>query len=119
MRATGFRKMPIRSTERNQTARSSKSAVQKNTKSPVGREKLRIPPGGSKLIGWHTVDRLEGHWTWPSCMYVYLSTVSKFILLLHQGHGGFLERVYESELDTKTEYEGFLGTLSTFQNGYF
>jgi hypothetical protein len=22
-------------------------------------------------------------------------------------HGGFLERVYESELDTKTEYEGF------------
>jgi hypothetical protein len=34
-------------------------------------------------------------------------------------HGGFLERVYESVLDTKTEYEGFLGTLSTFQNGYF
>jgi hypothetical protein len=22
-------------------------------------------------------------------------------------HGGFLERVYEIELDTKTEYEGF------------
>ncbi len=22
-------------------------------------------------------------------------------------HGGFLERVYESELDTKTEYGGF------------
>jgi hypothetical protein len=32
---------------------------------------------------------------------------------------GFLEGVYEIELDTKTEYEGFLGTLSTFQNGYF
>ncbi len=34
-------------------------------------------------------------------------------------HGGFLERIYESELDTKTEYDEFLGTLSTFQNGYF
>jgi hypothetical protein len=34
-------------------------------------------------------------------------------------HGGFLERVYEIELDTKTEYEEFYGTISTFQNGYF
>jgi hypothetical protein len=34
-------------------------------------------------------------------------------------HGGFLEGVYEIELDTKTEYEGFEGTISTFQNGYF
>jgi hypothetical protein len=34
-------------------------------------------------------------------------------------HGLFLEGVYKIELDTKTEYEGFKGTPSTFQNGYF
>jgi hypothetical protein len=52
---------------------SSSIRTSKNTKSPVGREKLRIPPGGSKLFGRHTVDRLEGHLAWPSCMYVLLN----------------------------------------------
>ncbi len=31
----------------------------------------------------------------------------------------FLKGVYKIESDTKTEYEGFQGTLSAFQNGYF
>jgi hypothetical protein len=48
-----------------------------------------------------------------------VSALLKNIFISMRVHGGFLERVYEIELDTKTEYEGFLGTLSTFQNGYF
>jgi hypothetical protein len=34
-------------------------------------------------------------------------------------HGMFLKGVYKIESDTKSEYEGFKGTLFTFQNGYF
>jgi hypothetical protein len=34
-------------------------------------------------------------------------------------HGGFLVGVYEIELDTKTEYGGFWGTIFTFQKRYF
>jgi hypothetical protein len=40
----------------------------KNTKSPVGREKLRIHPSRSRLFGRHIIDRFEGQMAWPICM---------------------------------------------------
>jgi hypothetical protein len=35
------------------------------------------------------------------------NTTASYMPILIWIHGGFLERVYESELDTKTGYEGF------------
>jgi hypothetical protein len=57
----------------------------KNTKSPVGREKLRIHQSGSRLFGRHIIDRFEGQMAWLiwpglACMYVF-EISSKVVLM--------------------------------------
>ncbi len=51
---------------------SSSIRTSKNTKSPVGREKLRTHPSGSRLFGRPMIDRFEGQMAWPSCSCMYV-----------------------------------------------
>jgi hypothetical protein len=47
------------------------------------------------------------HYILGALVKIYRTYFTKIWVHLHTFHGGFLEGVYEIELDTKTEYEGF------------